>query len=115
VKFSVRGRDLASAVAEAQERTGNLFKGSYRGAWSGEFEEMNNALERLAIVAALAMVLIVVLLYLSLQSLLDVIVVCSNVVVILIGGIWSLMLMGMNFNISAGVGFISIFGVGMMN
>ena len=115
VKFSVRGRDLASAVAEAQQRTDKLFSGAYRAQWSGEFEEMENALHRLAIVAALAMVLIVVLLYLALQSLLDVLVVCSNVVVIVIGGIWSLMLMGMNFNISAGVGFISIFGVGMMN
>jgi cobalt-zinc-cadmium resistance protein CzcA len=63
----------------------------------------------------LAMILIVILLYLALQSVLDVLVVCTNVVVIVIGGIWSLMLMGMNFNISAGVGFISIFGVGMMN
>ncbi len=115
VKFSVRGRDLASAVAEAQDRTRHLFKAPYRDQWSGEFEEMNNALERLAIVAALAMVLIVVLLYLALQSLMDVLVVCTNVIVIVIGGIWSLMLMGMNFNISAGVGFISIFGVGMMN
>jgi cobalt-zinc-cadmium resistance protein CzcA len=115
VKFSVRGRDLASAVAEAQKRTRGFFQGSYRAVWSGEFEEMENALRRLAIVAALAMVLIVILLYLALQSLLDVLVVCSNVVVIVIGGIWSLMLMGMNFNISAGVGFISIFGVGMMN
>jgi cobalt-zinc-cadmium resistance protein CzcA len=115
VKFSVRGRDLASAVAEAQERTKRLFTGIYRAQWSGEFEEMQNALERLGIVAALAMVLIVILLYLALQSVLDVLVVCTNVVVIVIGGIWSLMLMGMNFNISAGVGFISIFGVGMMN
>jgi cobalt-zinc-cadmium resistance protein CzcA len=115
VKFSVRGRDLASAVAEAQEKTHRLFEGSYRAVWSGEFEEMEHALRRLAIVAALAMVLIVILLYLALQSLLDVMVVCSNVVVIVVGGIWSLMLMGMNFNISAGVGFISIFGVGMMN
>jgi cobalt-zinc-cadmium resistance protein CzcA len=115
VKFSVRGRDLASAVAEAQEKTAPLFKGGYRSQWSGEFEEMEHALKRLAIVAALAMVLIVVLLYLALQSLLDVLVVCTNVVVIVIGGIWSLIAMGLNFNISAGVGFISIFGVGMMN
>jgi cobalt-zinc-cadmium resistance protein CzcA len=115
VKFSVRGRDLASAVAEAQDRTKGLFRGAYSAVWSGEFEEMEHAIHRLAIVASLAMVLIVVLLYLALQSLLDVLVVCTNVVVIVIGGIWSLMLMGMNFNISAGVGFISIFGVGMMN
>jgi cobalt-zinc-cadmium resistance protein CzcA len=116
VKFSVRGRDLAGAVAEAQEKTRHLFSdGSYRPVWSGEFEEMQSAIRRLVIVAALAMVVIVVLLYLALQSLLDVMVVCTNVVVIMIGGIWSLLFTGMNFNISAGVGFISIFGVGMMN
>lgn len=115
VKFSVRGRDLASAVAEAQQRTKDLFQTPYRVEWSGEFEEMEAAIERLAVVASLAMVLILILLYLALQSLLDVIVVFANVLVICIGGIWALFATGLNFNISAGVGFISILGVGMMN
>lgn len=115
VKFSVRGRDLASAVAEAQQKTAHLLKSPYRVEWSGEFEEMQAAIERLSIVAALAMVLIVILLYLALRSLLDVIVVFANVLVICIGGIWALFATGLNFNISAGVGFISILGVGMMN
>src|SRR5262249_47464509 len=53
VKFSVRGRDLASAVAEAQQRTRPLFTGSYHAVWSGEFEEMENAIRRLAMVASL--------------------------------------------------------------
>ena len=83
--------------------------------WSGEFEEMQAAVERLAAVASLALVLILVLLYLALQSLLDVLTVFSNVVVICVGGIWSLFATGTNFNISAGVGFISILGVGIMN
>ena len=76
---------------------------------------MEHAIARLSIVAALAMGLIVVILYLALGSLRDVIVVCANVVVICIGGVWSLFATGENFNISAGVGFISILGVGMMN
>lgn len=115
VKFSVRERDLASAVAEAQEKTKHLFTAPYREEWSGEFEEMQEAVFRLSIVAALAMVLIVVLLYLALRSLLDVATVGANVIVICLGGVWSLFLTGENFNISAGVGFISILGVGMMN
>lgn len=115
IKFSVRGRDLASAVAEAQAMTAPLIQSPYRTEWSGEFEEMQSAVQRLAVVASLAMILILVLLYLALQSLLDVLVVCTNVLVICMGGVWSLFLTGTNFNISAGVGFISILGVGIMN
>lgn len=115
VKFSVRGRDLAGAVEEAQQKTRHIVSGPYRMEWSGEFEEMQAAVKRLASVASLAMVLILVLLYLALQSLLDVVTVCSNVLVICMGGVWALFATGMNFNISAGVGFISILGVGIMN
>ncbi len=115
VKFSVRNRDLAGAVAEAQQKTAHLITAPYRVEWSGEFEEMQEAVFRLAIVALLAMILIIVLLYLALRSLMDVVTVGANVVVICLGGIWSLFLTGENFNISAGVGFISILGVGMMN
>jgi cobalt-zinc-cadmium resistance protein CzcA len=115
VKFSVRDRDLAGAVAEAQEKTKDLFEAPYRVEWSGEFQEMQEAVHRLTLSAALSLVLIVVLLYLALRSLLDVGVVLSNVVVMCIGGIWALLLTGENFNISAGVGFISVLGVGIMN
>jgi cobalt-zinc-cadmium resistance protein CzcA len=115
VKFSVRNRDLASAVAEAQKKTQSLYKAPYRVEWSGEFEEMQEAVHRLAIVASLAMALILVMLYLAMHSLQDVAAVFTNVLVICMGGIWSLFLTGTNFNISAGVGFISILGVGMMN
>jgi cobalt-zinc-cadmium resistance protein CzcA len=115
VKFSVRGRDLASAVAEGQEKCREIIKSPYRIEWSGEFEEMQAAIERLAIVASLAMILVLVLLYLATGSLLDVAVISTNVLVICMGGIWALFATGTNFNISAGVGFISILGVGMMN
>ena len=115
VKFSVRGRDLASAVAEAQKKTEPLLKAPYRSEWSGEFEEMQAAVQRLIVVVSLALILILVLLYLAMRSVRDVLVVFTNVLVICMGGIWALFITGTNFNISAGVGFISILGVGMMN
>ena len=93
----------------------SLTQAPYRLEWAGEFEEMQQAVQRLAVVVSLAMVLIVVLLYLALRSLLDVAVVFTNVFVICLGGVWALFATGTNFNISAGVGFISILGVGMMN
>jgi cobalt-zinc-cadmium resistance protein CzcA len=115
IKFSVRGRDLASAVADAQKATKDCFAEPYSAEWSGEFEEMNDAIHRLSVVVSISLVLILVLLYLALGSTLDVIVVFANVIVLGIGGIWALILTRSNFNISAGVGFISILGVGMMN
>ena len=115
VKFSVRGRDLAGAVAEAQEKTSEFFKAPYSSEWSGEFQEMQEAVERLAIASSLALILIIILLYLALRSLLDAFVVLSNVVVMSMGGVWALYLTGEHFNISAGVGFISVLGVGIMN
>lgn len=102
-------------MAEAQQTTQPLIHAPYRLEWSGEFEEMQSAVQRLSVVVSLAMVLIMILLYLALRSLRDVAVVLTNVLVICLGGVWALFLSGMNFNISAGVGFISILGVGMMN
>ncbi len=115
IKFSVRGRDLASAVSEAQRATADCFTSPYTAEWSGEFQEMQEAVHRLVIVVGVSLALILVLLYMALGSALDVIVVFANVIVLSIGGVWALILTGSNFNISAGVGFISILGVGMMN
>jgi cobalt-zinc-cadmium resistance protein CzcA len=115
VKFSVRGRDLAGAVAEAQEKTKALLQHGYTAEWSGEFQEMQEAVHRLVIASSLALVLIIVLLYMALRSLLDAAVVLTNVLVMSVGGIWALFLTGEHFNISAGVGFISVLGVGVMN
>jgi cobalt-zinc-cadmium resistance protein CzcA len=115
LKFSVRGRDLASAVAEARERTDNLFQSPYRAVWSGEFEEMEDAEARLLVIIPLSLALIFVLLYSALRSFLDTMVVLSNVVALSMGGVWALLLTGTNFSISAAVGFISIFGVAIMD
>src|SRR5262249_48802617 len=86
-----------------------------RREWRGEFQEMEEAEHRLRLVVSLALVLIVILLYLAFHSLLDTVVVLSNVLAALLGGIWALILTGTNFNISAAVGFISILGVAIMN
>jgi cobalt-zinc-cadmium resistance protein CzcA len=115
VKFSVRNRDLASAVAEAQEKTKDLIQAPYRAEWSGEFQEMEEAEHRLMWIIPLSLGLIFCLLYLAFGSLLDVFAILSNVVALSMGGVWALLLTGTNFSISAAVGFISIFGVAIMD
>jgi cobalt-zinc-cadmium resistance protein CzcA len=115
VKFNVRGRDLGSVVAEAKEKTADLFKAPYRAVWTGEFEEMEDAERRLMVVIPLSLTLILILLYLAFKSLLDVFVVLSNVLALSLGGVWALWLTGVPFSISAAVGFISIFGVAIMD
>src|SRR5262249_54157245 len=114
IKFSVRGRDLGSAVAEARMRTKELFQSPYRAVWSGEFEEMEDAERRLMWIVPLSLGLIFILLYTAFRSLLDAVVVISNLFN-LGGGIWALYLTGTNFSISAAVGFVSLFGVAIMD
>ncbi|MFO0969206.1 MAG: efflux RND transporter permease subunit [Gemmataceae bacterium] len=115
VKFGVRGRDLAGTVAEAQRGVAPLLKLPYRAEWSGEFQEMEEAEARLAKVFAISLALIILLLYMAFRSALDAAVVLVNVLVMVVGGVWALKITGMNFNISAAVGFISILGVAVMN
>jgi cobalt-zinc-cadmium resistance protein CzcA len=115
IKFSVRGRDLGSAVAEARDRTKGALVPPYRAVWSGEFEEMEEAEDRLMVIIPLSLGLIFVLLYMAFHSFLDSIVVLSNVIDLSMGGIWALYLTGTNFSISAAVGFVSLFGVAIMD
>jgi cobalt-zinc-cadmium resistance protein CzcA len=115
IKFAVRGRDLASTVAEAKSQVEPLLQLPYRAEWSGEFQEMEEAEQRLVKVFGLSLALIVILLYLAFRSLLDAAVVFANVIAMGVGGVWALKLVGLNFNISAAVGFISILGVAVMN
>jgi cobalt-zinc-cadmium resistance protein CzcA len=115
VKFNVRGRDLASAVAEAKEKTQPIFQAPYYATWDGEFNEMEQAEERLMYIIPLSLGLIFILLYMAFHSLVDAFLVLSNVAALSLGGIWALLLTGTNFSISAAVGFISIFGVAIMD
>ncbi len=115
VKFEVRGRDLAGAVAEARGKIDPLFQMPYRAEWSGEFKQMEEAEKRMAKWFGLSLVLIGLFLYLAFRSHLDALVVFANVLVMAVGGVWALKLAGLHFNISAAVGFISILGVAVMN
>ncbi|HLJ91600.1 MAG TPA: efflux RND transporter permease subunit [Gemmataceae bacterium] len=115
IKFSVRGRDLGSAVDEARQRTLDLFQAPYRPVWSGEFEEMEEAEGRLLWIIPLSLGLIFILLYMAFHSWLDAVVVLSNVFDLAIGGIWALYLTATHFSISAAVGFVSLFGVAIMD
>jgi cobalt-zinc-cadmium resistance protein CzcA len=115
VKFSVReDRDLASAVAAVKERTEKLLKPGYRAAFGGEFEQMEDAEGRLLFYIPASLLLIFLLLYIAFRSLLDAVVILSNVFDLAVGGIWALYLTGTNFSISAAVGFVSLFGVAIM-
>jgi cobalt-zinc-cadmium resistance protein CzcA len=115
VKFNVRERDLASAVAEAKEKTADLFHSPYHADWAGEFNEMEQAQRRLLVVVPLSLGLIFILLYMAFRSIVDALLVFSNVLALSMGGVWALLLTGTNFSISAAVGFVSIFGVAIMD
>ncbi|HYL99514.1 MAG TPA: CusA/CzcA family heavy metal efflux RND transporter [Blastocatellia bacterium] len=116
IKFSVRGRDLGSAVAEARakvEKTVKLPTG-YHIEWSGEFGELQEAEARLAYIVPISILLIVILLYSTFNSLRDSLLVLVSIPFALIGGILGLAITGINFSVSAAVGFISLFGVAVM-
>jgi cobalt-zinc-cadmium resistance protein CzcA len=114
IKFSVRGRDLGSAVDEARAKTKDIFQVPYHAVWSGEFEQMEEANGRLIWIVPLSLGLIFILLYMAFRSFLDTIVIFSNVFDVAVGGIWSLYLTGTNFSVAAIVGFVSLFGIAIM-
>jgi cobalt-zinc-cadmium resistance protein CzcA len=116
IKFSVRGRDLASAVAEAESKVEKTVKlpSGYHAEWSGEFGELNEAVERLTYIVPLSILLILMLLYGTFNSLRDSLLVMASIPFALIGGVLALFVAGINFSVSAAVGFISLFGVAVM-
>jgi heavy metal efflux system protein len=117
VKFSVRGRDLAGAVSEAQARIARevTLPSGYRIIWSGEFEDLQLAKERLAFVVPVSLMLIMVLLYALFNSFRDTLLSLAGIPAGIIGGVWALWLTGQPFSISAAIGFVSLFGVSVMN
>jgi cobalt-zinc-cadmium resistance protein CzcA len=117
IKFSVRGRDLGSTVAEAQERIAQNVKlpTGYRIEWAGEFGELREATKRLQIIVPVTLVLIVVMLYGLFNSFLESMVVLAGIPFAIAGGVLSLFISGIPFSISAAIGFISLFGVSVMN
>ncbi len=117
VKFSVRERDLGSTIQEAQA---NVAKGiklpqGYSIAWTGEFENQVRATKRLLQVVPISLAAIFILLFITFGNARDASLVLVNVPFALIGGILALHVTGMNFGISAGVGFIALFGICVQN
>jgi cobalt-zinc-cadmium resistance protein CzcA len=117
VKFSVRGRDLGSTIAEAQEKVGKAVKldQGYSFTWNGEFENQIRASNTLARVVPICLLVIFLILYITFGNAKDAILVIMNVPFALIGGILALHITNTNFSISAGIGFIALFGVCIQN
>lgn len=117
VKFSVRERDLGSTIAEAKRNVENnihLPKG-YNISWTGEFENQVRATTRLGQVVPISLITIFIILFIMFGNVIDSALVLVNVPFAIIGGIWALGLTGINFGISAGVGFIALFGICVQN
>jgi heavy metal efflux system protein len=117
IKYSVRGRDLGSTVADAQARIAKnvQLKEGYRLEWSGEFGALVEAKKRLAIIVPLSLLLIMMLLYSLFNSIRDSLLALAGIPFATCGGILGLYVFGLNFSVSAAVGFISLFGVSAMD
>jgi cobalt-zinc-cadmium resistance protein CzcA len=117
IKFSVRGRDLGSAVLEGQEKVREQVKlpGSYRLEWVGEFGNLREAVHRLAIMVPLSLLLICLLLYFHFNSLLDMLLAASVMPMALVGGVFALYVTGTPFSVSAAIGFVALFGIAAMD
>ncbi len=113
IKFSVRGRDLSSTIAEAQEvvKRKVLLPEGYSLDWTGEFESERRAEARLAIVVPLTVIAIFFLLYFVFDSVKWALIILVNVALARIGGVMALFLTGTNFSVSSGIGFLAVFGV----
>src|SRR5829696_5058829 len=117
LKYSVRDRDLGSTVVEAQERVQKnvpLPQG-YSLEWSGEYGALVDAKKRLALIVPLSLLLILMLLYSLFNSIRDSLLALSGIPFAVAGGILGLYIAGLNFSVSAAVGFISLFGVSAMD
>ena len=118
ISCNVRGRDMGSFVAEARRKVADkvpMPSGRYRVEWGGQFENLQRAWTRLLIVVPLALALIFGLLYLTYHNVIDALRVCTGVPFAWVGGIFALWLRDMPFSISAGVGFIALSGVAVLD
>ncbi len=117
VEFNVRGRDVVSTVEEARRVVASAVSlpANYHVDWGGQFQNYSAARARLAVVVPLALVLIVFLLWLAFGKVKPAILVFANVPFAAVGGVLALWLRDIPFSISAGVGFIALFGVAVLN
>ena len=115
--FNVKGRDVQSTVDEIQSLLDKKLKlpEGYYYTYGGEFKNLQSATHRLMIVVPIALIVILLLLYATVKNVRESLFVFSAIPLAAIGGIWALWLRGMPFSISAGVGFIALFGVAVLN
>lgn len=118
VQFSTFGRDLGSTVHDGMKRVEKLFQNLPKGyytEWAGEYTSEVRAMNRLAVVVPISIAIIFIILLIAFRSFKDVLLVMINVPFALVGGILSLLISHTTFNISAGVGFVALFGVCIQN
>ena len=117
VELNIRGRDLASFVAEAQREVEAKVQipSGYELQWGGQFEQLQSASRRLMLVVPAALLLIFVLLYFNFQDAMPAGLIFLNIPLAATGGILALLVRGMPFSISAGIGFIALFGIAVLN
>jgi cobalt-zinc-cadmium resistance protein CzcA len=117
IKFSIRGRDMGSTIAEAQEKVAAEIKlpKEYKLEWAGDFENQQRATSRLSTAVPISLMLIFFILFVLFGNIKDALLVLNNVPFALIGGILALLITNVNFNISAGIGFIALFGICVQN
>jgi heavy metal efflux system protein len=117
IKFSVRERDLGSAITEAQDKVATqvqLPPGS-RAEWVGEFGNLQDAIKRLSIVVPISLLLIGVLLWFNFGSMVDTLLAMSVIPMAIFGGVLGLLISGIPFSVSAAIGFIALFGIAVMD
>ena len=117
IKFSVRERDLGSAIKEAQDKVAaqvQLPPGS-RVEWVGEFGNLQDAIKRLSIVVPISLALIAMLIFFNFGSVVDTVLTMSVIPMAVFGGILGLVLTGIPFSVSAAIGFIALFGISVMD
>jgi cobalt-zinc-cadmium resistance protein CzcA len=117
IKFSVRGRDLGTAVLEAQQKVAQhvVIPGGYHMEWVGEFGNLQEAIARLSVVVPLAFLLICLLLYVNFNSIIDMLLAASVIPMALIGGLLMLYITGTAFSVSAAIGFVALMGIAAMD
>ena len=117
VLVNVRGRDTESLVTEAQAKVAESIKvpPGYYIEWGGSFKNLKEARERLMVVVPIALLLVLFMIYLAFQSVLQTAMIAACIPMALVGGVISLMLNGLDFSISAGVGFVALSGLAVLN
>jgi cobalt-zinc-cadmium resistance protein CzcA len=117
VKFSVRGRDLAGAIEESQKKIAEQVHLPYgmHLMWEGEIQELNQVEKRLMVIIPLTILLIGFVVYIAVGNWVDTLIVLVDIPVAITGGVLALLMTGVNFSVSAAMGFISIFGIAIQD